>query len=57
MTATFWIQELEEKNENGDPKLRIQYTQTVMLDFFEVPSGSGLIKWPHVSINTMEKVD
>lgn len=57
MTSTFWIQELEELDENGAPKLRLQYTQTVMLDFFERRDGvPGLIRWPHVSINTMEKM-
>ena len=57
MKSTFWIQELEEKDENGDPKLRMQYTQTVLLDFFGRRDGQpGLIRWPHVSINTLEKV-
>lgn len=56
MTSTFWIQELGEKDKNGNPKLRLQYTQTVMLDFFPRRDGEGLIKWPHVSINTLEKV-
>jgi hypothetical protein len=55
MTAHFWIQELAEKDKNGQPKLRLQYTQTVMLDFFDNGKGE-IIKWPHVSINTMEKV-
>jgi hypothetical protein len=51
------LQELAEKDANGDPKLRLQYTQTVMLDFFKREDGKeGRIKWPHVSINTMEKV-
>ncbi len=56
MTATFWLQELKELDANGKPKLRLQYTQTVMLDFFPRPDGKGVIKWPHVSINTLEKV-
>lgn len=56
MTATFWLQELEDLDENGKPKLRLQYTQTVMLDFFPRSDGEGVIKWPHVSINTMEKI-
>jgi len=57
MYATFWIQELAEKDKDGKPKLRLQYTQTVMLDFFKRTDGKkGLIKWPHVSINTLEKV-
>ena len=60
--STFWIQELKEKDKNGEPKLRLQYSQLVMLDFFPrsdgLPPGCcpGLIQWPHVSINTMEKV-
>lgn len=57
MTATFWIQELDELDSNGQPKLRLQYTQTVFLDFFPRKDGvPGLIRWPHTSINTMEKV-
>lgn len=55
MKATFWILELD-----GDgvdqPNLLLAYTQTVMLDFFPRRDGQGLIKWPHVSINVMEKV-
>lgn len=60
--ATFWIQELDQEDKNGQPKLRLQYSQLVMLDFFprvdNLPPGCcpGLIQWPHVSINTMEKV-
>ena len=62
MKSTFWIQELKEKDKYGKPKLRLQYSQLVMLDFFKrvdgLPPGCcpGLIQWPHVSINTMEKV-
>ena len=56
MKATFWIQELEEKDSEGKPKLRLQYSQTVMLDFFQRVDGvPGLIRWPHISINTLEK--
>lgn len=57
MHSTFWIQQLAEKNPDGSPKMRLQYSQTVFLDFFARPDGQpGLIRWPHVSINTMEKV-
>jgi hypothetical protein len=57
MKSTFWIQELAEKDESGNPKLRLQYSQVVILDFFPRFDGApGLIRWPHVSINTMEKV-
>lgn len=48
MKATFWIQELAEKDSKGNPILRLQYTQTVILDFFG-------IEWPHVSINTLQR--
>lgn len=60
MKSTFWIQELADKDSNGDPKLRLQYLQVVMLDFFPRRDGfpgccPGPIRWPHVSINTLEK--
>ncbi|MGB6161750.1 MAG: heme-binding protein [Pseudonocardiaceae bacterium] len=53
MKSTFWIQKL-----GGDsPTFRLQYLQIVNLEFF--PRGDGLpgrIIWPHVSINTLDKV-
>jgi hypothetical protein len=55
MKSTFWIQELKDKD--GKSKLRLQYLQVVMLDFFSARDGlPGLIRWPHVSINTLDKV-
>lgn len=57
MNSTFWIQELAETDEYGKSKLRLQYLQVVMLDFFRRSDGlPGDIRWPHISINTMEKV-
>ncbi|MEF8726717.1 MAG: heme-binding protein [Accumulibacter sp.] len=57
MRSTFWIQELAELDDAGNPKLRLQYSQTVLLDFFPRADGRpGLIRWPHISINTLEKV-
>jgi hypothetical protein len=57
MKSFFWIQELEEVDQFGMPKFRLQYLQTVFLDFFARRDGMpGLIGWPHVSINTMERV-
>ena len=57
MKSTFWIQELDQVGEGGEPKLRLQYSQVVILDFFERRDGlPGLIRWPHVSINTLDKV-
>ena len=56
MKFKLWIQELADQDANGNPKLRLQYTQTIFLEFFKRPDGQpGLIQWPHVSINTMEK--
>lgn len=57
MQSTFWIQQLADTNADGSPKLRLQYSQTVFLDFFDRADGeAGLIRWPHVSINTLEKI-
>ena len=56
--STFWIQELDELDSAGQPRLRLQYLQVAVLDFFS-PRGDGLpglARWPHVSINTLEKV-
>ena len=53
MSATFWLMELEIP-EGSPPQFAMQYSQTVFLDFF--PSRDDptqLIRWPHVSINTM----
>ena len=48
--SIFWIQELK------GGSLRLQYSQIVMLDFFPRADGlPGLIRWPHVSINTLTK--
>ena len=56
MKSTFWIQELAEKDSQGNSKLRLQYLQIVMLDFFPRRDGlPGTIRWPHISINTLEK--
>ena len=58
MKSTFWIQELAEKDEKGNPRMRLQYSQVVMLHFFhpredEFPERAV---WPHISIATLEKV-
>ena len=59
MKSTFWIQELDETDANGKPVMRLQYLQTVILDFFMPrPDGMpGAIRWPHISINTLLKVE
>jgi hypothetical protein len=58
MKSTFWIQELDEQDQAGNPRLRLQYSQVVVLHFFrpredELP---GRAVWPHISIATLEKV-
>ena len=58
MEFTMWIMELEEKDDHGEPKMVLAYLQVVMLDFFPIPGDPDgkLIRWPHASINMMEKV-
>lgn len=58
MRSTFWIQELAETDELGNPRLRLQYSQVVMLQFFRPREDDhpGRALWPHISINTLEKV-
>jgi hypothetical protein len=56
MISTFWICELEETDWYGNPRVIMQYMQIVMLDFFRRQDGfPGPIRWPHVSINTLER--
>lgn len=56
MNSTFWIQETDQEGPDGQPRVFMQYVQSVMLDFFGRRDGNpGLIKWPHISINTMER--
>lgn len=57
MRSVFYIMELNENGDDGKPKLAIAYTQFIFLDFFPRRDGeAGLIRWPHISINLMEKV-
>lgn len=57
MQSTLWIQELADKDAAGRPVIRLQYLQIVNLDFFPRPGGAaGLIGWPHVSMNTLVRM-
>lgn len=58
MRSTFWLQQLGETDKYGNPKLRLQYSQVVMLDFFPNREDQmpGRAQWPHVSICTLDKV-
>ena len=56
MNATFNTYEVEDA-ETGKTRYFLQYTQTVILDFIGRPDGHpGHARWPHVSINTLERV-
>jgi hypothetical protein len=55
MRAVFWIEELAAPGPNGKTQFILQYAQRVLLDFFPAGgSGGALIRWPHISINTMK---
>ena len=56
MRSRFWIHELDELEADGSHKLRLQYLQMVMLEFFPLPSDpTRRIGWPHISVNTLER--
>lgn len=55
MVSTFWIHELRGMDACGNPRMVLQYLQDVSLHFLAGLNG-GLIRWPHVTINTLEKV-
>lgn len=55
MRVIFWIEELDEANSMGQPRIVLQYAQKILLAFFPIGSEKiGIIQWPHISINTME---
>lgn len=57
MNATFIIYEIEDKK-TGKLRHFMQYAQNVILDFIGRPDGHpNRARWPHVSINTMERVE
>jgi hypothetical protein len=55
MVSTFWIHELKAQDRTGHPRMVLQYLQDVSLEFLDSLNG-GLIRWPHISIDTLEKV-
>jgi hypothetical protein len=59
MRSTFWLMELDDAPPPGmdGPHLVLAYSQFIDLEFFPRFDGKpGLIRWPHISINMMEKV-
>jgi hypothetical protein len=56
MRFVMWIEELEGSTAAA-PKFQLQYAQRVLLEFFERTDGiPGRIKWPHITINTLQLV-
>lgn len=56
INATFLIYEIED-SKTGKMRYFMQYAQNVIMDFINRPDGHpGRARWPHVSINTMERV-
>ena len=56
MNCTFIIYEIEDAK-TGSLRYFLQYAQNVILDFIGRPDGHpGRARWPHVSINTLERV-
>jgi len=57
MNSIFWIVELDETDDSGMQRVDLAYSQLILLDFFRRFDGKlGKIRWPHISINMMEKV-
>ncbi|WP_156329831.1 heme-binding protein [Achromobacter piechaudii] len=57
MNCTFVIYEIED-SKTGELRYFLQYAQNVILDFINRPDGHpGRARWPHVSINTLERVE
>jgi hypothetical protein len=55
VTSTFWIHELKQPEPDGN-KFVLQYLQDVSLDFLpRLDHLPGLIRWPHISINTLRR--
>jgi hypothetical protein len=58
MKFQMWILKVQPKDPKKKPVLVLQYAQLVFLDFFPRLDGQpGPIRWPHVSINTLIKVE
>ncbi|MHA3980476.1 hypothetical protein ACW9UR_22625 [Halovulum sp. GXIMD14794] len=57
MRSTFWILERDEEGPLGNPRHILFFSRFIFLDFFQRRDGwTGLIRLPHISINTIEKV-
>ena len=56
MTATFWLEKIRSA-ETGQEVDQLQYSQVIDLDFHQnsPDPATGLIRWPHVTVNTLLK--
>ncbi|MCB2406913.1 heme-binding protein [Hymenobacter lucidus] len=52
--ATFWLETVADK-QTGRMFQQLQYSQNTSIDFLPRLDGKGLIKWPHININTLIK--
>lgn len=51
LDATFWIETL------ADGSLQLQYSQTINLVFPPTDFPKVMVNWPHVTVNTLQKVN
>ena len=54
MEATFWIEEVQVED-SDQTFLQLQYSQVINIDFHKNFDGTDIIRWPHITINTMRK--
>lgn len=55
--SDFWLQTIKLPM-SGKTSQQLQYSQTVDIEFHQKFNGKeGLIKWPHVTVNTLTKID
>lgn len=54
MRSIFWIEEIG--NDDGTTTMQLQYLQVVILEFGRNKDG-GPVQFPHISINTMQKLE
>jgi hypothetical protein len=57
LESTFWLETVKD-HVTGESSLQLQYSQTVDIYFHKhFDETPGLIKWPHVTVNTLKLVN
>ena len=57
LESTFWLETITDPT-TGATSVQLQYSQTVDLYFIKhFDNTPGLIKWPHVTVNTLKPVN